>query len=149
MRTRSLLFAAAFVGPVGFLAADPPPKPDWTGKVKWVDKYPKAYPAEKDEKPGVEVFGKYEAPEGWVDTGIEFNYYPKAGGSPKRVDKVARAEGKFGAIDRKTDKVVPLKVPLDPGEWTVWVMMTYERRENGRVLETVQVTTPLVNVEVK
>jgi hypothetical protein len=149
MRTRSFFAAVAFVGSAGVLAAASPDRSIFNGKVKWEEKYPKAYTAEGGEKPGVEVFGTYETPAGWEAKAVQLDYWPKAGGTLKTVEGIKLDGGRFGAIDPKTKKVVPFKAPIDPGEWNVKLVVSYERKENGKTVEAVPVTAAFKVVEVK
>ncbi|MBX9628215.1 MAG: hypothetical protein K2X82_30735 [Gemmataceae bacterium] len=147
MRIRALVAAVVFAGLIGAMAAADD-KPDWSGKVGWAEVPVKTYPAVNGGKPGVIVFGTYEPVKGWEAKKVVLNYIPRAGGSPKDVEGVKLADGKFGAIDPKTKKVVPLKLPFEPGKWTMRVIVTYERKEDGETVEA-PVQTSWEHVEVK
>lgn len=149
MRIRVFLVAVVFAGLISATAAADD-KPDWSGKVGWAEVPLKAYPAEGDKKPGVIVLGTYEPVKGWEAKKVVLNYIPRAGGSPKdaKADDLELADGKFGAVDPKTKKVVPLKLPFQPGKWTMRVIVTYERKENGETVE-VPVQTSWEHIEVK
>lgn len=149
MRTRAFLAATLFGGLTGLsVVADD--KPDWSGKVGFDEVPLKVYPARGDEKPGVEVRGFYKEQTGWEAKKVVLNYIPRAGGSPKdaKADDLKLADGKFGAVDPKTKKMVPARVSLPPGKWTVRVIVTYEREEDGERVE-VPVQTSWEHVEVK
>ncbi|MBX9623632.1 MAG: hypothetical protein K2X82_07440 [Gemmataceae bacterium] len=163
-----LLFAAALAGcsaadpaaggggqaPAGQPAPIPPQPPpggiDWTGKVTWAEKYPKTVRAAKDEKAGVMVLGEYAEPKGWTAESAVVQYMSKTqGGGMRNFDEVRLQNGKFGAIDPKTKAVVPVRVPTEAGEWVLWVLITYERKEGDGVAETAPITSPLANLTVE
>ncbi|MBX9580372.1 MAG: hypothetical protein K2X87_08700 [Gemmataceae bacterium] len=149
MRTRSFFAAVTFVGLAGVLAAAPPDRSIFNGKVKWAEKHPKAYPAEADGKPGVLIFGTYETPKGWTAKSVELSYWPKDGGLTKSVEGIKLDGGKFGMIDPKTKKVVPFKAETGAGGWNLLLVVTYERKENGETAEEVPVAATLTTLEVK
>ncbi|MDB5309031.1 MAG: hypothetical protein JWO38_3233 [Gemmataceae bacterium] len=148
MSARLFLAAVVFAGLFGSLVAAPPDPKLWIGKVKWADKYPKTYAAAGGETGGVEVVGTYETPDGWEAKEVQVDYLPKTGGVVKTVKPVKLAAGKWGAIDDTTKKVIPAKVPLAPGPWTVRVLITYQRTVDGAT-ERVPVMTSFAHVEVK
>lgn len=148
MRSALFLMCAVALGPAsGPPAAAEPPKVDWTGKLKWADGFPKAYPATDDAKGGVELFGMYEVPEGWAAQDVQFDYFPKGGGVLRTAKTVKLAGGKWGAVDDKTKKVTPARVPLDKGVWSVRIVVWYAPAKQAG--PPVMVVTSWQNVEVK
>lgn len=144
-----LLFTAALSAVVLGAATAAQPDPDlWAGKVKWADGYPKPYLATDDAPGGVELVGTFETPDGWEAKAVQVDYFPKAGGELKSAKAVKLVGGKWGAVDAATKKVVPARITLAAGEWTVRVLVTYQRTVNAAV-ETVPVQTAFVHVEVK
>jgi hypothetical protein len=148
MSTRLILTAALPAVLLGSLTAAPPDLELWAGKVKWAGGYPKPYPAAGGVPGGIEVIGSYETPDGWEAKEVQVDYFPKKGGVINTVKPVKLAGGKWGAVDGTTKTVVPAKVPLAAGEWTVRTLITYQRTVNGAV-ETVPVQTSFAHVEVK
>lgn len=153
MSARLILTAALSVVLLGGLAADPP-KVDWAGKVKWADGYPKPYPATDKTKGGVELLGTYEVPDGWATREIQFDYFPKNGGGLKTDKTVKLIAGKWGVMEDKTKTVVPARVPLDKGAWSVRILIRYETAKlicepDRKADPPVEVQTMWVNVEVE
>lgn len=145
---RTLTAALALVGFAAFAASAPPDKTMLNGVVKWAEKHPKVYTPAAGEKPGVEVFGKYDVPAGWEVKSIQLDYMPKDGGKITTVEKVKMQDGKFGAVDPKSKKVTPMKVPIEPGKWSVKAVIVYEWKD-GEKVTSVPVTSSLETIEVK
>jgi hypothetical protein len=148
MRSRLVLLGTVlFVPAFTPLAVAEPPKVDWTGRLKWAEKYPKAYPAVGKSKGGVEVLGSYEVPEGWVAQEVQFDYFPKGGGILKTDKTVKLVSGQWGVLDNKTKKAIPAKIPLDKGVWSVRIVVWYAPAKAAGQL--VEVVTSWENIEVK
>lgn len=148
MRTRPYLalgLAATFAGSA--MAAEPPDP----GKVSWAKDYPKAVAAKAGEAEGaVEVRGDYEVKPGWAVKEIQFSVAPKAGGAKPEPVKLKFAGGKWGALDPKDKtKVIPARVPLDKGEWSIWIVFVFEGKDSSGQPVTVPWLTTVKHVEVK
>ena len=128
----------------GNLAATEPPEVNWTGTLNWSDTYPKAYVGEAGAKGGIEVLGKYDVPKGWEAKAVQFDYYPKGGGTLKTVKTVKLVSGVF---DEKAKRVVPDKIPLDTGTWSVRIVVWYGSASDKS--KRVEVVTSWQNIEVK
>jgi hypothetical protein len=144
------------------VAADPPDP----GKVTWAKGYPKAVAANPGEIDGVVVTfgphkvkadgvvalsGGYELKPDWAVKEVQFYVSPKAGGSRSDITKLSLGTGqKWGAPDPKDKtKVVPARLPLPRGEWTVWIVFQFEGKDAAGNPVTVPWVPTLKDVEVK
>ena len=147
MRSMLFILAAMCLLRGGNLAAAEPPEVNWDGTLNWSDKYPKAYVGEAGAKGGIEVLGKYDVPKGWEAKDVQFDYYPKGGGTLKTVKTVKLVSGEWGVFDEKAKRVVPDKIPLEKGVWSVRIVVWYGSSDKAG--KRVEVVTSWENIEVK
>jgi hypothetical protein len=144
-RLLATVASAALIGPAA--SAD---KPD-PGKAAWAKDYPKARPAPAGQTNGeIELLGEYKTNPGWSVKSCSFAYIPKAGGVLSKPVELKFADGKWGAEDDKQKgKIVPAKVPMDRGEWTVRVVVVFEKPGPDGQPVTVPYLVGWTNVEIK
>ena len=101
------------------------------------------------KKGGVNVYGTYAPPIGWQVGPGKCSVAPKAGGVTTEYP-IDRTQGAFGFYHAGTNSVLPARIELDPGEYNVWVTITFSYTDPIKgIPQSVPVSTAIVGVKVK
>jgi hypothetical protein len=126
MRFRSLLPLVLVVVCAAPLCAAAPMD---LAEILWSKGYPKVVPSATTKgQSEVELYGTFRIKyPGWSIKDAQFTTTPRAGGTRSQPTKLHYFDGKWGARDPKNKlKVVPIRVPVEKGEWSTFVVFTLE-----------------------
>jgi hypothetical protein len=128
----------------------PHPTPD-VGRVDWGQGYPKVvHPVFAKSKGFIDLGGTYEIRPGWKITKAVFYHTPAEGGRASAHIELKFVNGKWGTVypwDRSV--VIPARIPMDVGKWTLWVLFTFEGKDKTGKPLTIPWMMALRTVEVR